>query len=740
MPADAEATLIERRVPPHEAEAPVVFSGRWRVVSLLGAGGMGSVYLAYDSELDEMVALKVVDPSFDLRPDMLARFREEVRLARRVSSPHVARTHDLGEQDGRLFLTMQYVEGQSLAARLKRGPLAVHELARMAGDVCAGLEAIHAAGVVHRDLKPGNVLLAPDGHAVITDFGIALRASSAHTDGYGTPSYAAPEQLAGEAVGARADVFALGALLFTAATAQRPFSTKRTGGEPPPDPRAVDPSIPEALGAIVVRAMALDPTARFASASEVRTALAVLAQYESRAESELFALVHELCRPARSIVLDLAYHGASPLLRDAVASHLAARLGESGEVRVGTDREAAVAVLEGDVTLREGACTLAVSLHSRGGDTFWRTELRGPAAELTHLAESAASLAARALATETRPPTAAAAFGSEEAATLFLQARAEYRQLYPDHLARALQMFTRLEELGCSSALGWKALALARQGFWKRTAEDPRALCEQALATGGDDPEPHVALGWACLQEMSAVEGASHFVDALRLAPGTVDARDALAHVLLEAGAIEPALGLARSVTTLDASYITGAEVEMRVAALRGRYADALDVARRADRQQAGWTRLQVHASRVAVWNRDRAALHEFIDRIDTRKLDRLGFPLLRTVSHTVLESGRPPASFEPFVAGASLRRRAFVFQLAAELSAWAHEDDRALRALDEAVAAGLFDASWMDACPLFDPYRGSVHFETARRAVHARAFDVLVALEEKAAAVRATR
>ena len=197
---------------PHVAKAdePTVFGRRYRPIALLGTGGMGSVYLAQDEELAELVAVKVLRPELVGDDSMLERFRDEVRIARRVSCPLVARTHDLAEHDGRWFLTLEYVEGETLSAWLRRaGALALHQILPIARDVCDGLTAVHAAGIVHRDLKPGNVLLSTAGHAVLTDFGIAVRSDAARsvTDGSGTPSYIAPEQLAGAPVDARADVY-----------------------------------------------------------------------------------------------------------------------------------------------------------------------------------------------------------------------------------------------------------------------------------------------------------------------------------------------------------------------------------------------------------------------------------------------------------------------------------------------------------------------------------------------------
>src|SRR5689334_13182235 len=162
---------------------------------------MGVVYRAHDHELEEVVALKVLHRDLMRSPEMLTRFRKEVKLARRVTSPNVARTFDIGEHQGERFLTMELVEGESLAAELEReGVLSTARVFAIAAEVCSGLSAAHAVGVVHRDLKPDNVLLAKDGGVKITDFGIAkARTDATRTqDPTGTPAYMAPEQVIGE--------------------------------------------------------------------------------------------------------------------------------------------------------------------------------------------------------------------------------------------------------------------------------------------------------------------------------------------------------------------------------------------------------------------------------------------------------------------------------------------------------------------------------------------------------------
>jgi serine/threonine-protein kinase len=709
-------------------------AGRWRVVSMLGVGGMGSVYLAEDAKLGELVALKMVRRELALDPGMIERFREEVRLSRAVSSPYVARTHDLGEEDGRVFLTMQYVEGEPLSAKLKReGALPLADVVRIAHDVCGGLDAVHAAGIVHRDLKPGNVLLAKDGRAVLTDFGIALRRSGAsHSDGSGTPSYTAPEQLLGGAVDARTDIYALGALLFAAATGEKPFVSPRTGNEPPPDPRTKLASVPEAFASVVMRALSVDPSRRYASAQSMYDALAPLASFGSRADSRLFDFVRSISRTAREVVIDLACDGVTEPIRAAVAHHIASRLGESGEVRATTNRAEAEAIVSGKISMKDGACKIHVELHSRDGDVFWHETIEGPAASLPALADAVATAAARALSAEARPTDDSSKFTSQESAELFLRARVEYRQFYLSNVDKAVELFDRIEKLEPNNptVLAWKASALTRQRFFGDGSDRARELIERALALGSKEAIPYVALGEACLQEMRADETARAFVTALRLAPGMIDVRATFASFLSEVGAFEPALRLAESVRAAEPGHVAMLEVPMRLAALRGRFDESTAILAGVPRDAMGIVRLQLAGMRNAVWARDEARFREVSAGIRLEQIDPTSRRFFDAIHAAVLEGKPPQRAMDAIVSKMTARRRTLLFQFGCELSALLRDDANFFESLDRAVASGIFDAPWLDACPLFDPYRGSLHFETARRAVLRRAYDALVEID----------
>ena len=256
--------------------------GRYRIVGLLGRGGMGEVYRADDIKLGQPVALKFLPESLARDADALQRFYAEVRLGRQVSHPNVCRLYDLIEIDGHHCLAMEYVDGEDLASLLKRiGRLPVDKAVEFARDLTAGLAAAHDKGVIHRDLKPANIMIDGQGRARITDFGIAALAEEAEHAGFaGTLVYMAPEQLDGAPASVRTDLYALGLVLYEAFTGSRLFNAPSPGELKALHARTEPPSlssnvrdVPPAVEHIVQSCLARNPDARPASARAVLAAL-----------------------------------------------------------------------------------------------------------------------------------------------------------------------------------------------------------------------------------------------------------------------------------------------------------------------------------------------------------------------------------------------------------------------------------------------------------------------------------
>jgi len=278
--SSAEYLLNEGRFLPGRLVA-----SRYRIIALLGKGGMGEVYRADDLTLGQAVALKFLPDDATRDEELLERFRNEVRMARRVSHPNVCRVYDVGDVDGQVFFTMEYVDGEDLASLLRRiGRLPPDKALDIARQLCAGLAAAHAKGVLHRDLKPANIMLDGRGQVVITDFGLAgvgdeIRGNEIRS---GTPAYMAPEQLAGKEVSPRSDIYALGLVLYEVFTGKRAFSDKLAektagvlhGGERTPSrPSSVVKDLDPVVEKVILRCLETEPTARPATALAVAAAM-----------------------------------------------------------------------------------------------------------------------------------------------------------------------------------------------------------------------------------------------------------------------------------------------------------------------------------------------------------------------------------------------------------------------------------------------------------------------------------
>ena len=283
-PEDWSVETASKPSPPAASEelAPgTLLAGRYEILQLLGRGGMGAVYKARDKELDRLVAVKLIRPELARSPEMLRRFKQELILARQVTHKNVIRIFDLGQSDGTKFITMDFVEGQDLRALLrKRGKLPPAEAAKIMLQICRALEAAHAEHVIHRDLKPQNIMLGENGRVYVMDFGIAR---SAHVPGMtqtgalmGTPEYMSPEQARGEKLDERSDIFSLGVVFYEILTGKSPYPSDtplatlwKRMHEPVTPPSQLERDLPPALDAIVVKALETVPENRFGSAREM---------------------------------------------------------------------------------------------------------------------------------------------------------------------------------------------------------------------------------------------------------------------------------------------------------------------------------------------------------------------------------------------------------------------------------------------------------------------------------------
>jgi hypothetical protein len=278
------------RDPPRGTPTPGDRVGRFRIGEILGSGGMGIVYAASDEALGRTVALKVLPPAFEVDDERRRRFLREARAASAVVHPNLAAIHEVGETGGYVFIAMELVHGRTLARLLRDGRMTVSESLRIGRGIAEGLAGAHAVGVVHRDLKPDNVMVDEAGTVKILDFGIAklptphgaLGPSTLTHEGsiLGTPGYMSPEQAFGSAVDARSDVFSIGALLYEMVTGRPPFVGESamhvlvaTTRDAPVAPSRLEPAVGGALEALIVRCLAKEPEDRFPDASALLRAM-----------------------------------------------------------------------------------------------------------------------------------------------------------------------------------------------------------------------------------------------------------------------------------------------------------------------------------------------------------------------------------------------------------------------------------------------------------------------------------
>jgi serine/threonine protein kinase len=266
-------------------------ANRYEILATLGRGGMGAVYRVRDGELGEEIALKTLRRDSVLDEGVIERFKSEIRLARKITHRNVVRTHDLGEFEGGYFLTMELVEGITVRELIDtRGRLSVESVLAIGTQLADALAAAHAEGVIHRDVKPHNLLLDAEGVLKVMDFGVARltdRAGAGLTEiglVVGTPAYMPPEQLLGEEVDARADLYAAGVVLYEAATGRLPFEAAtamaliaRLLKDEAPRARAANADVPEGLDALIAELLSKRPEGRPASAVELRDRLAQMA-------------------------------------------------------------------------------------------------------------------------------------------------------------------------------------------------------------------------------------------------------------------------------------------------------------------------------------------------------------------------------------------------------------------------------------------------------------------------------
>jgi serine/threonine-protein kinase len=760
-----------------------VLAGRYELLGLLGAGGMGTVYRARDRELDEVVALKMLRKELVDAPDMLARFRQEAKLARKVTHKNVARTFDIGDHEGAKFLTMEYVDGESLSAVLARERrLSIARIVELAEHVCAGLSAAHAAGVVHRDLKPENVLVAKDGRIVVTDFGIARATDGRQTQGFpvGTPAYMAPEQVeAAPLVDARADIYALGAMLFELITGALPFdgesayviATRRLS-EPAPDPRKMRHDVPDAVASVVMRCMARQPADRYASAGEVAAALSsiTLPSGFTGPTAELPSVAPRAAVPPptearfKSVAV-LPFRNAGPPddeyladgltedLIDTLTMNRALRVRSRGAVirfrgvesdprDIGRELDVHV-VADGSVRRIGDALRVSVKLVSvEDGFQLWAKRFDRPAAGVLAVADEAAAAIAEALVSDWRAPPRASPT-NPVALDLFLRARHEFGKRSGGGTISALRLYQEalLHAPNDTTILSHYAIALARSYVFGRSDEtarsaiDARAIAERAIAEAPHLCAPHLAVATIELYTGDPARGVTEARKAISLAPMVPEAHELYGRILVEIGEKKRGLEHLHSAIRLDPRFEQIKFELARIAALEGDLEKCDELFSLQPSDPGLMDPYWLGRARVTMWRRDvalAAACQRAIAGLSFMMKDRVSDMFESVLERRVTDAGR--LFLDGLLnEGRTQRRRAFFAQIVAEVWACAREEEKALEALRISSSTGLFDIFWLDRCPLFDSMRKDQRFDAIRTDVARRASALAALLTEAA-------
>ncbi|HEY3801769.1 MAG TPA: serine/threonine-protein kinase [Kofleriaceae bacterium] len=703
-----------------------ILADRFDVLELLGTGGMGAVYRARDRELDEVVALKVIRGELARDPAAVDRFRSEVKLARRVTHANVARTFELGSADGVMFCTMELVDGEPLAERLRRvRKLDVPEAVGIACALLDGLAAAHEANVIHRDIKPDNVLLARDGRVVVADFGVAAMLATG-SEASGTPAYMAPEQAAGKPPTPASDVYSVGIVLYETITGRRAFTgtameilvdkLERSNVIPGPD------EAPAELSRVIARATASELADRYATARELRRALEPWARPQ-RQTTEGWTRDH-LADVATVVLRQPRGDDARLHLAQAVQEQIAVQLGKQPGLRVLT-RAHGERERERDAVIVEFAAATSLDV-----------TIRGPL-----VLGLALPLAADQVATSARTVSAAILAAIRTAVSnptpvdeLVMRARYLMTRDH-DHLPEVVELLERARGLAPSDARVAAALANVhvRAAFFLQTSEPgglERAaeLARAALANAPELAESHLAAGHVELHTGDPAIAASHYRKAIARSPHVGEAHEYLGRLLLEAGYVE--LGLARleesiaSALALSGSIRTRWDIA-RAYALEARWDDY-------DRIVAemtvgpGSTRTLLRA-RYGWWRGDLAPGIELRKDPDYRLFGR---EIVDALLAVYIDAAWP-AKRDLLVAWAysyseNRRRRMLMPQLAAEAAGFANDVATCVQLVEQGVDEGLFDMHWIEKCPLLACVRAEPRFLVARARVRRRAEAIL--------------
>ncbi len=755
--SEPEDTIVAGTTTGDQSAEPLLLAGRYELKGLLGVGGMGRVYRVFDRELQDMVALKLIRQEMLDSDTALTRFRKEVKLARQVTHRNVARIFDIGEHEHERFLTMELVEGASLADVLaQRGKLATGEAVALLRGTCEGVAAAHAVGVVHRDLKPGNIMVTPEGRAVVTDFGLARRTDPGaddvtHGAVAGTPQYMAPEQVeARHDLDARVDVYALGLIAFEM-LAGRPAWSGRSAVllaaarlfEAPPNVAEALPDIPPELAALIQRCLERDRDARPADAAEIGAALANLEGPRPATDSvgtpvsrarETKVAVYEFRELGGQVDEELAA-GLGEDLLDALGRIHGVRVRPGGDLPRGEDPVEAGRRMGVDVvvvgSIRQAGDALRVSarlVEVRDGFLLWSDRFSRKVEGMLRLHDEVAQAVAVALASKS--PATRDTPTDPRAVELYLRARHRRAQTFMDTRHEAERIIDQALELAPDDPVlvgQWVSEQLSItffNGFGVPDEVDARV--REMLRHHPESGHAWAALAllesWGHGNRPAAVIANRR---ALQHSPGLADVHAALGAYLLEAGALDDAERHLTRALWAD-SALPWARVSLMILHFsRGDRARAMEIYE--ERDDARWK-----AQGGVLLHRQALVRRQPLEERPPRPRD----PLQQTMVDLQDEILAGTATMEEVNAGFAriLSRtqrpsRGFrlVSQFHAEMLAVLGAMDEAAKVTAAAVEDGLIDMPWLEA-DLLAPLRERPAYAEWHATMKSRADQVLAA------------
>jgi serine/threonine-protein kinase len=735
-----------------------VVAGRYELRAVLGTGGMGAVYRAWDQELEEEIALKVLNVYGPSAKDALVRFRREVKLARRVTHPNVARTYDLGVFSNVRFLTMELIAGESLRARSTR-PLSLPEALRITTEIARGLSVAHAAGVVHCDLKPENVMLEGQ-RVVITDFGIARGAwvsDSLKTSGgiNGTPAYMAPEQVECQELDGRADIYALSVMLFELVSGALPFDEESPIAvaaarltRDAPDVRAVNPNVPANVASLIAYGLARRRDARLDAHRFLQNLEAIRAGERAPVDQRTVTAIAMGQTPSpgwmpsnlgkRLHLTQLSAHEGAETWSTSLREAIYGLISTDRRFMLATNPEAADLVMGGSVRVagdrvRARLMVARAGKYARGNEAtspYWSTHVDGLSSEPFEFEDEVVRVVRNALdklGAATRGPEDARLRGAYE------EALGMYESMSAHEVRRAQQYLQQLAPADRADPWVMTLEARVTTRLWLmdggHEADAPARAEELLLRALGEDPsiaEAHHAIGLLRLMFGDYLQARRAFEEALGRAPTLAASHAELGTIAAEAGNIDEGIRhLELAIRLQPKNWIAHLE-RFRVASYFESRPE-LEARMRKIHEQLdlrGEAHLFLFARMALRWG-DRALAESIATAIQQASVHphvaRI-VPLLQafarnSATRSVIQ-GVYEATSRPVVA----RRATLQHEVATEYLTALGYYDEALWHIEQLMRLPFINVLWLDRCAVLRELRAHPRFAHVRAAVAARA------------------